>query len=84
MGSRKPRYMRIVYYDRDAKTANVSREIITNDTEVTHRTSELQRGGRDVYVSVTESVRDIDDVPPVSRVLSQLPAGFTHDPGLSW
>jgi hypothetical protein len=84
MGSRKPRYMRIIYFDRDARTANVSSEIITNDTEVNHRTSELQRGGRSVYVQTTEPVRDVNDVPPVNRVLAQLPAGFSHDPGLSW
>ena len=84
MGSRKPRYMRIIYYDRATGTANVSREIITNDTDVNHRTAELQRDGRSVYVQMTEPVRDVNDVPSVERVLAQLPAGFSHDPGLRW
>jgi hypothetical protein len=84
MAPRKPRYMRVIYFDRDGRTANVSTAIITDDTDVNRRTVELQQTGRNVNVQTTEPVRDPQLVPSLDAVLAQLPAGYTRDPNLSW
>lgn len=83
MSARKPRYFRVIYYDRDQYTCNVS-EIICDDTAVTNRTCELKKTGRNVNISTTEPQVDRNDVPSIEQILKTLPAGYRHDPGLSW
>ena len=83
MPARKPRYFRVIYYDRDNLTCNVS-GIICDDTAVTNRTRELQKTGRNVNISTTEPQVDSNDVPSIESLLKMLPAGYRHDPELSW
>ncbi len=83
MPVRKPRYFRVIYYDRDKSTCNVS-EIISDDTAVTNRTCELQKAGRNVNISATNPQVDRKKVPSFEYLLKTLPAGYRHDPNLFW
>ena len=83
MPSRRPRYFRVIYYDRDKCTCNVS-GINCDDTAVTERTCQLQQQGRNVNISTTNPEKDRTEVPSVESLLGQLPDGYEHDPDLSW
>ena len=83
MSARKPRYFRVIYYDRDQLTCNVS-EIISDDTAVTNRTCELQEAGRNVNISTTDPQVDRENVPSIDSLLKMFPAGYRHDPNLFW
>lgn len=83
MPARKPRYFRVIYYDRDQLTYNIS-AIISDDTAVTNRTCELQKTGRKVSISTTNPQMDSKQVPSIEFLLGQLPNGYRHDPNLSW
>lgn len=83
MPARKPRYLRVIYYDRDKLTCNVS-EIISDDRAVNNRTCELQEAGRNVNISTTKPEMDSSKVPSIAFQLEQLPSGYRHDPDLSW
>lgn len=83
MSIRKPRYFRVIYYDRDQLTCNIS-EIITDDTEVSRRTCKLQDTGRNINISTTDPQRDINKVPSKESLLRELPKGYKYAPDLSW
>jgi hypothetical protein len=83
MPARKPRYFRVIYYDRDKCTCNIS-GITCDDTAVTARTCQLQQQGRNVNISTTDPETDKSRVPSAESLLRQLPDGYTHDPELSW
>ena len=83
MSARKPRYFRVVYLDRDANKCGVS-DAISDDTEVTRRTVELQRAGRHVNITTTDPQTDIGKVPSVTSLLAGIPHGYTYDPKLRW
>lgn len=83
MPARKPRYMRVIYYDRDELTCNVS-GVITDDTAITNRTCELQESGRNVNISNTTPEIDCSKVPSKESLLKELPEGYQYDPGLFW
>lgn len=83
MPARKPRYFRVIYYDRDKLTCNVS-QIISDDTAVTNRTCELQKAGRNVNISTTDPQLDMQKVASIESLLKELPLGYRHDPNLSW
>jgi hypothetical protein len=83
MAARKPRYFRVIYYDRDQLTCNIS-EIISDDTAVTNRTCELQETGRNVNISTTDPQVDRKNVPSIDSLLKMLPAGYRYDQDLSW
>lgn len=83
MPARRPRYMRVIYYDRDQHTCNVS-GVITDDTAITNRTCELQESGRNVNISTTKPEIDSGKVPSKEALLKQLPEGYRYDPELSW
>lgn len=83
MPASKPRYLRVIYYDRDARTCNASR-ILTNDLPASARTCKLQRTDRNVNLSSTEPQKDRRKVPSIQSLMSKLPAGYRHDPTLSW
>ncbi len=83
MPARKPRYFRVIYYDRDKRTCNIS-GITCDNTAVTERTCQLQQLGRNANISTTSPETDKNQVPSVESLLRQLPDGYTHDPDLSW
>ena len=83
MSARKPRYFRVVYLDRDAKTCNVS-DIVTDDTVVTNETVRLQGNGRNVNISTTEPQKDMKRVPSAESLLKNMPTGYVYDPNLYW
>jgi len=81
--ARKPRFFRVIYYDRDAKTFNVS-DIVSDDTAVTNRTFELQKVGRNVNITTTTPETDRERVPTPQVLFAGMPAGYRHDPNLRW
>jgi hypothetical protein len=83
MSARKPRYFRVIYYDRDKLTCNVS-QVVSDDTAVTSRTCELQKAGRNVNISTTGPQLDKKDVPSIDSLLRTLPPGYRYDPDLFW
>ena len=83
MPARKPRYFRVIYYDQDQLTCNVS-AVISDDTAVTKRTCDLQKAGRNVNISTTNPQMDSKTVPSIDSLLKTLPGGYRHDPDLSW
>lgn len=83
MPSRKPRYLRVIYLDRDQKTGNVS-EVICDDTAVTNRTCKLQKAGRHINITTTKPQVVRNNVPSIESLLQDLPDGYKHDPKLSW
>jgi hypothetical protein len=83
MPARKPQYFRVIYFDQDKLTCNVS-QIISDDTAVTNRTCELQKAGRNVNVSTTDPQLDKKNVPSIESLLEKLPFGYRHDSDLSW
>lgn len=83
MSTRKPRYFRVIYYDRDKLTCNVS-DIISDDSFVSSRTCELQASGREVNISTTDPQVDRRNVPSIESLLEMLPNGYRYDPKLFW
>ena len=81
--SRRPRYFRIVYYDRDAKTFNAS-EVVTDDSATADRTVELQMSGRNVNISTTNLELAPENVPTLEMLFRGAPDGYKHDPHLRW
>jgi hypothetical protein len=83
MGARKPRYMRVVYLDRDA-----DRERLDGDHHGRQRGEPADRGaatdGRNVSVQPTAPVLDRASVPSVEALVALFPEGYTRDPNLSW
>lgn len=83
MSGTRLRYFRVIYYDRATKTYNVS-GIITDDTQVTARTVELQKDGREVNIATTAPTPNLEAVPSVAELLSKPPKGYSHDDKLRW
>ena len=78
----KRQFFRVIYYDRDARTFNVS-EVMSDDRLVTDRTVELQRS-RQVNITSTNPETDPKKVPSLEKLLTEIPAGYRHDPKLRW
>lgn len=83
MPTRKVKYFRVIYYDRDNLTCNIS-EIITDDTEINEKTCNLLYKGRNVNVSATVAQIDRNKVDSKESLLKTLPRGYRYDPNLSW
>ena len=83
MPTRKPRYFRVIYYDRDALKIGIS-EIITDDTAVTERTCQLKNAGKNVNISTTGPEKDIRKVPSIDDLVRNLLPGYTYDPSVRW
>ncbi len=78
-----PRYLRVVFYERDSKTLGVS-GIVTDDTEAAERTARRLEAGRRVSISITLPVLQLDDVPSVEEIVGRAPKGYRYDPELRW
>ena len=76
-------YYRIIYYDDDRKRFGVS-DIVTSDEEVTNKTIDLKRKGREVKISLTDPVKDKSKVPSVEEVIKSFEDVYDYDPFLRW
>ena len=65
------RFFRIIYYDRDARTFNIS-EVVSDDTSETDRTVELRKIGRNVNISTTTPETDGKRVPSVQELTARM------------
>jgi len=76
-------YYRIIYYDDERKKFGVS-DIVISDKDVTNKTIELKRKGKEVRVSVTAPVKDKFKVPSVDEVVKSFEGEYKYDPTLYW
>lgn len=83
MAARKPCYFRVRYFDHDSRRVGIS-GIISDDTEVGKRTVELIDAGRNVNILTTNREQDIERVPSIQSLKSNLPKGYAYDPSLKW
>ena len=76
-------YYRIIYYDDERKRFGVS-DIVISDKDVTNKTIELKRKGKEVRISVTAPVKDKFKVPSVEEVVKSFEGEYKYDPFLWW
>jgi len=76
-------YYRIIYYDDERKKFGVS-DIVISDKDVTNKTIELKRKGKEVRISVTAPVKDKYKVPSVEEVVKSFEGEYKYDPLLWW
>lgn len=76
-------YFRVIYKDNKNKTFNVSK-IITDDSSITKRTSELIKKGRDVNISTTDIFKDKTKVPSIEEVKADVKFDYDFDSNLKW
>ena len=76
-------YYRIIYYDDERKRFGVS-DIVISDKDVTNKTIELKRKGKEVRISVTAPVKDKFKVPSVEEVVKSFEGQYKYDPFLWW
>ena len=83
MPKRKPGYCLVIFYDDEARSFNVVGPL-TEDADVTHRTSELQAKGRRVRISTTLPETDMKNVPTKESIVQEGFLGYRYDPKLMW
>ena len=80
------KYWILVYYDHDKKTFNPGIQISDWDTvrEIEKATLALMKTGRDVKISTSPTVYNINDLLPQEMYITRSPSGYSYDPFLMW
>jgi hypothetical protein len=80
---RRLKYFRAILCDDETLAFGVS-EVMSDETSLVKRTTEMQQQGRRVHICTTNPCSDLFEVPGRERVIREAPIGYHFNASVRW